>query len=72
MQPQSIEYREVGIEAVDEIASVNRDTRRECGLATTGIYDVEWLRNRWKGYVLRLRRRRTRLGDSAKSTVLDT
>ncbi len=54
IQLHSIEYREVGIEAVDEIAEVNRDTLRECGLAAADIYDVERLRGRWKGYVSRL------------------
>jgi len=55
MASPSIEYREAGLEDVFAIAQVNSDTMRECGLGTPDIYDAERLRNRWDGYVRRVR-----------------
>ena len=50
-----IEYREAGLEHVDEIAQVESDTKRESDLAEPAIYDVQRLRSRWEGYLRRIR-----------------
>ena len=50
-----IEFREAGLEDVNEIARVESDTKRESDLAEPAIYDVQRLRSRWEGYVRRLR-----------------
>lgn len=48
---EMIEFREAGLEDVEEIARVESDTKRECDLAEPAIYDFQRLRSRWEGYV---------------------
>jgi GNAT superfamily N-acetyltransferase len=50
-----IEFREAGLEDVNEIARVESETKRESDLAEPAIYDVQRLRSRGEGYVRRLR-----------------
>jgi GNAT superfamily N-acetyltransferase len=52
---EMIEFREAGLEDVEEIARVESDTKRESDLAEPAIYDVQRLSSRWDGYVRRLR-----------------
>jgi GNAT superfamily N-acetyltransferase len=49
------EYREAGLEDVAAIAQVNSDTMRECGLGTPDVCDIQRQRNRWDGYIRRIR-----------------
>ena len=51
---EMIEFREAGLEDIDEIATVESDTKRESELAEPAIYDVQRLRSRWEGYLRRL------------------
>jgi len=50
-----LEFREAGLEDVDEIARVESDTKRECELSEPAIYDVQRLQGRWDAYVRCLR-----------------